>query len=362
MVTGPWQPVAGTTRASARPPARPPRSPTEQRRRGDTVITRQQIRAVMADGARVVDSAGHLVGRIVDVVLDVQTTEPAYLTVSCAVPPGDPVVVPLTGARLLDGSVQVPYTAAGVSGAPHADGSAGHPNRQQEELRRYYAGLDHDVPVEPYRPADRGGAAEPEPRAGWSRTPVMDGNGSRTTHARTPGSLLRPAGVEVLPLVAGLDVRTADDGPAAYPATAPGPWPPVSTSSAGPPWWQRRQWRWPSLLPAVRVMRLELRPLLDLTGLPDDELEDLILAAGEAATNAIEHARVPTLPFFDVLTEVGEHRARIVVQDHGRWRTPTAGGHRGRGLRMIGLLADATLTVGARGTTVVLRNRPGSSD
>jgi anti-sigma regulatory factor (Ser/Thr protein kinase) len=111
-------------------------------------------------------------------------------------------------------------------------------------------------------------------------------------------------------------------------------------------------------------MRLEVGAMLDRTGLPDDELEDLILAAGEAGANAVEHARLSTstLPFFDVLTEVGEHWARIVVQDHGRWRTPTAGGHRGRGLRMIGLLADATLTVGARGTTVVLRNRPGSSD
>ena len=28
---------------------------------------------------------------------------------------------------------------------------------------------------------------------------------------------------------------------------------------------------------------------------------------------------------------------------------------------MIGFLADATLTVGSRGTTVVLRNRPGPS-
>ena len=82
------------------------------------MITRQQIRAVMADGARVVDSAGHSVGRIVDVVLDVQTLEPAYMTVACGRPPEVAVVVPLTGARLLDGSVQVPYTAAGVSGAP----------------------------------------------------------------------------------------------------------------------------------------------------------------------------------------------------------------------------------------------------
>jgi anti-sigma regulatory factor (Ser/Thr protein kinase)/sporulation protein YlmC with PRC-barrel domain len=324
------------------------------------VITRQQIRTVMADGARVVDSAGQSVGRIVDVVLDVQTSEPAYMTVACGPPPGDAVVVPLTGACLLDGSVQVPYTAADVSGAPPADGSARRLDRhQEEELRRYYAGLDHGAPGEPLRPSGQGTAAAPEPRPGWPRMPVTDRNGHRRIEGTAASSLRVP--VEVLPRVAGLDVHTADDGPAAYPAAASGPWLPVSTSSPGPPWWQRRQWRWPLVVTSVRYMRLELRPLLDMTGLPDDELEDLILAAGEAANNAVEHAIFPALPFFDVLTEVGEHRARIVIQDHGRWRTPSARGHRGRGLQMIGLLADATLTVGSRGTTVVLRNRLGAS-
>jgi hypothetical protein len=324
------------------------------------VITRQQIRTVMADGARVVDSAGHSVGRIVDVVLDVQTAEPAYMTVACGPPPGVEVVVPLMWARLLDGSVQVPYTAADVSGAPPADGSAGRPDRRQEELR-YYAGLDDGVPVAPHRPVGQGRAADPEPRPGRPRTPVVNGNGHRRTEVMAAGSLRVPAGVDVLPLVVGLDVHIADDGPAAYPATASGPWPPVSTSSPGPPWRQRRQWRWPSIPTSVRVMRLEVRAMLDLTGLPDDELEDLLLAAVEAGANAVEHARFPILPFFDVLTEVGEHWARIVVQDHGRWRTPSPGSPRGRGLQMIGLLADASLTVGSRGTTVVLRNRPGSS-
>jgi anti-sigma regulatory factor (Ser/Thr protein kinase) len=72
-------------------------------------------------------------------------------------------------------------------------------------------------------------------------------------------------------------------------------------------------------------MRLELRAQLDLTRLPDDQLEDLILAASEAAANAVEHACFTTLPFFDVLAEVGEGWVRVVVQDHGRWGTPTAG-------------------------------------
>jgi anti-sigma regulatory factor (Ser/Thr protein kinase) len=319
------------------------------------VITRQQLSAVLADGARVVDGAGHAVGRLVAVLPDAGTIEPSHMTVACGSHPEVEVVVPLTRARLLDGSVQVPYTAADVCGAPLADGSTGRLDRQQvEELRRYYAVLDSGAPVEPHRPASRGSAAIPEPRPAPPRTPLVDGTAA--------GFLRVPGGGDVLPLVAGLHLRMVDGGPAAYPGTASGPWPPLATSSPGPPWWQRRQWRWPSIPTSVRAMRLELRPLLDLTGLPDDELDDLVLAAGEAATNAVEHARLPTLPCFDVLAEAGEHRAHVVVQDHGRWRTPTDGGHRGRGLHMIGVLADATLTVGPRGTTVVLRNRLRSSD
>jgi anti-sigma regulatory factor (Ser/Thr protein kinase) len=107
---------------------------------------------------------------------------------------------------------------------------------------------------------------------------------------------------------------------------------------------------------SIRAMRRELRPVLALTGLPDGERDDLLLAAAEAATNAVEHPRLPALPFFDVLSEVGQAWACVIVQDHGRWRDPSAGGDRGRGLRMINLLADATLTVGSHGTTVVLRS------
>jgi anti-sigma regulatory factor (Ser/Thr protein kinase) len=191
----------------------------------------------------------------------------------------------------------------------------------------------------------------------------MSINGHRGTEGVPLEAFALDAGVGVLPVVPGVRVATARVGADAYPAAPSGSsrqWPPVSVSSVGPPWWERRQWRWPSLPTSIRAMRLAVRPLLDLTGLPHDELDDLVLATAEAASNAIEHATVPELPFFDVCTEVAEVRARIVVQDHGRWRTPTAGGDRGRGLQMVGMLADATLTVGARGTTVVLRNRPRS--
>jgi anti-sigma regulatory factor (Ser/Thr protein kinase) len=310
------------------------------------VITRRQLHAVMADGARVVDTAGHPVGRIVDVVLDVRTMEPVYMTVACVLHAGATGILPLRRARLVDGAVRVPCTAADICGAPHAGTPAPPPDRQR-------AGT-------PRRPADEGSAAAP-PRVFAPPTPMVAGNGHRRTGGAAAGSPRVVDGVHALPVVAGLDVHSGDGGPVAYPATLPGPWPPVSTSSPGPPWWHRRQWRWPSIPTSVRVMRRELRAVLDLTGLPDDELDDLILAAGEAGSNAVEHARMPALPFFDVLTEVGERWAHVVIQDHGRWRSPTAGGDRGRGLHMIGHLADATLTISPRGTTVVLRSRRGAS-
>jgi anti-sigma regulatory factor (Ser/Thr protein kinase) len=244
----------------------------------------------MADGGRLVDPAGHPVGHIVDVVLGTRTMQPTWATVDCLLCTG--AVVPLAGARLLDGDVQVPYTAADVCGAPRGERSGARLDREwEEELRGHYA----------------------------------------------------------LPDDAGTDDAARDDVGWAWPSRA--------GTSPTPAWREHRRWRWPSLLTSVRPMRVALRPVLDLTGLSDDELEDLILAAGEAATNAVEHAQRPTLPFFDVSTEVGQQEASIVIRDHGRWRTPVEGGYRGRGLQMIGVLADATVTVASGGTTVVLRNR-----
>jgi anti-sigma regulatory factor (Ser/Thr protein kinase) len=262
------------------------------------VITRAEIRAVLADGGRVVDPAGSPVGRLVDVVLNWRTNQPAWGTVHDDVRPGVEAVIPLAGAELRDGSVVVPYPVTDVWGGSRANG-------------RVAAAAD--------------------------------------------------AGAVVVPFVLGLHVGIEHDGPAAYPGTSTAPWPPVSTISSGPPWWERRQWRWPSVPTSVRQMRRELRGLLDLSGLPDDEVDDLLMAAGEAAANSVEHAGPAELPFFDVLGEVGERRARIVVQDHGRWSEPSGDGNRGRGLLMISVLADASLTVGAEGTTVVLRNHAAAS-
>ncbi|HEX2288735.1 MAG TPA: hypothetical protein VHH53_00705, partial [Pseudonocardiaceae bacterium] len=113
------------------------------------MITRRQMRAVLADGGQVVDGAGRSVGRIVHVLLDVRTVEPAHATVACVRCDGV-AVVPLARAWLVDGCLHVPYTAAEVCGAPRADGSAGRLDPQLvEELDRYYARLNDGALVAP---------------------------------------------------------------------------------------------------------------------------------------------------------------------------------------------------------------------
>ena len=96
--------------------------------------------------------------------------------------------------------------------------------------------------------------------------------------------------------------------------------------------------------------------VLDDTGLGRDEAHDLLLAVGEAVTNAIEHAQRPGRPHVDVIVEVADGRVTVVVRDHGQWRDGPAGPHRGRGMAMMSALAETTVRTAAHGTTVTIRS------
>ncbi|MFW3168929.1 ATP-binding protein [Geodermatophilus sp. CPCC 206100] len=120
---------------------------------------------------------------------------------------------------------------------------------------------------------------------------------------------------------------------------------------------RHREWRLPSVLASVPGMRRGLRGLLDDSALSNDEIEDLLLAASEAANNAVEHALQPTKPFFDVCTEVDDGQVTIVVHDYGGWRQQTFPSDRGRGLAMMRALADTTVITSSHGTTVTIRSR-----
>jgi anti-sigma regulatory factor (Ser/Thr protein kinase) len=121
---------------------------------------------------------------------------------------------------------------------------------------------------------------------------------------------------------------------------------------------RRDNWRFPSVLSSVRMMRQRLRGFLrNKTALSYDETEDLLLAASEAANNAVEHAQQPTEPFFEVSSDVDDEEVTVVVQDHGGWQQPTSASYRGRGLAMMRALVNTTVTTRPHGTTVTMRSR-----
>jgi anti-sigma regulatory factor (Ser/Thr protein kinase) len=114
-------------------------------------------------------------------------------------------------------------------------------------------------------------------------------------------------------------------------------------------------WRFPVAGTSVRGVRRALRPFLADAELPDNDVDDLVLATCEAAANAVEHAVHPTEHFFDLTAETDDGRVEIVVRDYGRWRTDSTPQDGGRGLLMMSTLAAVTLTSGPVGTTVTLR-------
>jgi anti-anti-sigma factor len=97
-------------------------------------------------------------------------------------------------------------------------------------------------------------------------------------------------------------------------------------------------------------------------GLDPDSLEDLQLALGEAAGNAVEHAYRDAAPG-RVLIEMDlddEGGLTVGVTDTGAWRpAPADPGHRGRGLQIIAALTHGVdLSHGPAGTVVRFRFAP----
>jgi anti-sigma regulatory factor (Ser/Thr protein kinase) len=148
--------------------------------------------------------------------------------------------------------------------------------------------------------------------------------------------------------------------------TSPGETGDASSTAARPlgaghpdgPLGKHHEWRLPSSELSLRSLRRDLRAILDGSGLPADERDDLLLAVSEAASNAIEHAVEPSETFFDVLSDVRDGEVTVTVRDYGQWEHAPTGPHRGRGLAMMGRLADTTIFPRSSGTTVTMRSRP----
>jgi anti-sigma regulatory factor (Ser/Thr protein kinase) len=118
---------------------------------------------------------------------------------------------------------------------------------------------------------------------------------------------------------------------------------------------RRSEWRLRSIESSLPHLRRELSALLLTSPLSADETYDLLLSVSEAASNAVEHAQDPQEPFFDVVVEFLDQMVTVTVTDHGRWLPPTASAFRGRGLEMMGQLADTNVVTGVDGTAVTIR-------
>jgi serine/threonine-protein kinase RsbW len=117
--------------------------------------------------------------------------------------------------------------------------------------------------------------------------------------------------------------------------------------------------RVPAVPGRLTGLRHALAAWASQAGLPEDDIEALVLASYEAMANTVEHAyRDQTQGLLDLRAKVDDEQARVVVTvtDYGLWKPPeVSGGLRGRGLSLIqGLTSTATITPTDSGTTVTM--------
>ncbi|MET0614903.1 MAG: SpoIIE family protein phosphatase [Thermoleophilaceae bacterium] len=118
--------------------------------------------------------------------------------------------------------------------------------------------------------------------------------------------------------------------------------------------------RFPAEVESIPGMRRLLGRWLDEAGASQRDVDDLTLAAAEAAANAIEHAYglAPGIVELHASTD-GEDTVTVEISDFGSWRAPR-GTHRGRGLLLMeGLTDDVEVVRTGEGTTVELTRRIG---
>lgn len=103
-------------------------------------------------------------------------------------------------------------------------------------------------------------------------------------------------------------------------------------------------------------LRSSFRTWLDDHGVPQETIDDLVLACNEACSNAIEHAYDMNDGTIEVAAECSSSVVVMTVRDHGVWRDIPAPGERGRGLDLIrAVVDDLAIDRTPSGTRVTMR-------
>jgi PAS domain S-box-containing protein len=111
--------------------------------------------------------------------------------------------------------------------------------------------------------------------------------------------------------------------------------------------------------------RNALRGWLTQAGVNPEQTLDVLIAAGEALSNAIEHGHRHLMKGSEgaagsvtLRATALADRLHVTVVDTGSWKTPVAAAHRGRGIALMrGLMHDVTIEPDAGGTIVHMHAR-----
>ena len=118
------------------------------------------------------------------------------------------------------------------------------------------------------------------------------------------------------------------------------------------------QIRLPAIPASLAVIRAHLRTWLPTAQVTPSAAADVLLAVGEAVSNAVEHAVRGSAR--DVQLEVTAWATNtglaLTVKDNGHWHAPRRSAQRGHGSRLMSALVDTvTITPTPQGTTVEMR-------
>jgi anti-sigma regulatory factor (Ser/Thr protein kinase) len=104
------------------------------------------------------------------------------------------------------------------------------------------------------------------------------------------------------------------------------------------------------------LLRAHLRLWLTKQHAAEDEILDILVAATEAFSNAVMHARQPRSIAVHVEASISQGVVEIVVRDHGGWQEDHTSTGAGLGLHLMHALMDGVdIQTTREGTTVRLR-------
>jgi anti-sigma regulatory factor (Ser/Thr protein kinase) len=114
----------------------------------------------------------------------------------------------------------------------------------------------------------------------------------------------------------------------------------------------------PAIPASLAVIRAGLRSWLPTAAVSAAAAGEILLAVGEAASNAVEHAVRGATRDVEVTARATATGLALTIKDNGRWHLPAsnAPGQRGHGSRLMRALVDTvTITPTPQGTTVEMR-------